>query len=77
MTLSGSLAMNEEDRINEMLETIDDFPLGTAVIVYRDGSGVVKDWAIGADPEMDDEKSLRAHLAKHLPAAEFIDFAIK
>lgn len=56
---------------------LDDYPPGTAVIRYKDGSGKVKDWFIGANPARDDEEAIAAFLHKHLPAAEFIGWSIK
>jgi hypothetical protein len=56
---------------------LDDYEHGTACIHYRDGSGKVKDWYIGADPVKDNEETLRAHLHRYLPAAEFVGWAIK
>lgn len=59
------------------LTTLDDYPPMTGLIRYRDGCGKVKDWFLGAHPEKDNEETLKAHLHKHLPAAEFIGWAIK
>ncbi len=56
---------------------LSDYPPMTAHLRYRDGSGKVKDWFIGADPKRDNEETLRSHLHKHLPAAELVAWAIK
>lgn len=49
----------------------------TGCIRYRNGSGRVKDWFVWAHPERDNEETLRAHLHRYLPAAEFIGWCIK
>ncbi len=54
-----------------------EYPKNTGCIRYRDGSGKVKDWFIGAERDRDNEKTLREHLRRYLPAAEFIGWAIK
>lgn len=56
---------------------LDAYKPDTACIHYRDGSGKVKDWFIGAKRGVDNEATLRAHLKRHLPAAEFVGWAIK
>lgn len=56
---------------------LNDYPSNTGCIRYRDGSGKVKDWFIGAIPGRDNEETLREHLKRHLPAAEFIGWVIK
>lgn len=53
------------------------YPRNTACILLDDGSGKVKDWFISALPKCDNEATLRAHLAKYNPNAEFIGWAIK
>jgi len=55
---------------------LDAYPDHTAVIWFKDGNGV-KDWFIGAEPETDNESTLREHLRRNLPAAEFLGCAIK
>lgn len=54
-----------------------DYPPMTGCILYRDGSGKVKTWFIGADPKRDNAATLRAHLHHFLPAAEMVGWAIK
>jgi hypothetical protein len=56
---------------------LDEYPANTACIRYRDGSGKEKDWFIGAIAGIDNEETLKNHLHRHLPAAEFIGWAIK
>ncbi len=53
------------------------YPSMTACIQYRDGTGNLKNWFIAADPKRDDEETLRAHLHRHLPAAELVAWAVK
>jgi len=55
---------------------LDKFPDNTAIIRYKE-NGVIGDWAIGADPKKDNEETMRDHLRKWRPNAEFIDCAIK
>ncbi|TXH45878.1 MAG: hypothetical protein E6Q97_30725 [Desulfurellales bacterium] len=59
------------------ISVLDGYPSGTACIHYRDGSGKVKDWYVGCVPGTDNEQTLREHLQQHLPAAEFVGFAMK
>jgi hypothetical protein len=56
---------------------LDDYGPMTACLHYRDGSGKVKDWFIAADPNKDNEETLRAHLHRYLPNAELVGWAIK
>ena len=53
------------------------YPKGTAVLVYRDKGGNLRDWAVGADPKFDNDESLRAHFARLFPACELLDWAMK
>ena len=59
------------------VSTLDGYAENTACIRYRDGSGRVKDWFVGASPDTDSEESLREHLRGYLPAAEFVGWVIK
>ncbi len=61
----------------ELAQKLIEYPANTACIQYRDGSGKVKDWFLGANPKHDNETTLRDHLRRSLPAAEFIGWAIK
>ncbi len=56
---------------------LNEYSGNTACIRYRDGSGKIKDWFIGAIPGEDNEETLREHLRRSLPAAEFIGWVIK
>lgn len=47
----------------------------TAVIRYRQ-DGSVHDWAVGAHPHADTEKTLRAHLERVLPGSQLIAWAL-
>jgi hypothetical protein len=49
----------------------------TGVILYVDGSGKLKDWAVGAHPQIDDENTLKEHLKRNLPNAAFIGGMVK
>ena len=55
---------------------MDQYPDYTAVIRYK-FNGKVRDWAIGAHPTRDNEETLRQHLLRCLPYAEFLDYGIK
>lgn len=57
-------------------EILDNYPKNTACIRYV-VKGRQNDWYIGALAEGDDEESLKAHLEKWYPSAEFIGWAIK
>jgi len=57
-------------------ELLKNYPRFTGIIRFR-YAGKVYDWAIGAHPKRDNEATLRTHLAKWRPAAEFIECAIK
>ncbi len=59
------------------LDVLADYPPNTGCIRYRDGSGKLKDWFIAATVSQDTEDTLREHLRKNLPAAEFIGWVIK
>ena len=61
----------------DAMKALTEYPAKSGCILYRDGSGVLKTWVVGADPAQDDEASLREHLRRSLPAAEFVGFAIK
>ena len=56
---------------------LSEYPKYTACIRYRDGSGKVKDWFIMAHPGKDNEQTIRDHLHRNMPAAEFIGWVIK
>ena len=64
----------------QVVETIEGilepYPTNTAVISYREG-GEQKLWFIGAMKGLDNYESLKAHLAKVKPDAEFLWWAIK
>jgi hypothetical protein len=44
---------------------------GIAIVTYR-LNGLEHTWSIGCLIGEDDEKSIRKHLAKHIPGAEFL-----
>lgn len=58
-----------------MSEFLDAYPVNTACIWYRE-NGELKSWFIGAC-EKDNLETMRAHLAKWRPGAEFAGFALK
>ena len=69
--------MQAIETIDEILDT---YPTNTAVISYRDygDSGYVqKLWFMGAMKGVDNYESLKEHLAKIKPGAEFLWWAIK
>ena len=53
-----------------------DYPPSTACIRWRDGLGQVKDWFISASAK-DTEETLRAHLQRFIPGAEFVGWVFK
>lgn len=53
-----------------------DYLKGTACIRFRLG-GKIRNWFVSAHPRADNEQSLREHLKKRMPCAEFIGWAIK
>lgn len=55
-------------------EKLEEYGPNNALIRYRLRDGGVYDVAVGAVPGVDDEASLRKHLAWHFPGAEFVDF---
>ena len=64
-------------QVVETMETIlAPYPVNTAVISYRE-NGERKLWFIGAIKGLDNYESLKAHLAKVKPKAEFLWWAIK
>lgn len=44
---------------------------GVAIIIYRE-NGRAKSWSIGCDLDHDNEQTIRAHVKKWLPEAEFV-----
>lgn len=49
----------------------------TALILYRDADGAIRDLYVDALPGSDNEDTLRARLRLHAPEAEFIGWVIK
>lgn len=46
--------------------------MGIAHIQYRDSSGNIRQWSVGVLMGVDNEYTLREHLKKYCPTAEFI-----
>lgn len=74
--LPSGLVEHARPAVQWLLTLLDAYPSGTGVIRYRDGSGKEKDWFIGVTAD-DNEATLREHLKKHLPAADFVGWAVK
>jgi hypothetical protein len=60
----------------ELARRIKEFPRGTGLMMYR-YRGKILFWAVGVCPEKDSEQTLRDHLARYNPEAEFLGCAIK
>jgi len=60
------------------MDILQDYPADTACIRYlkRDNFKIL-DWYIGAKKDLDNEYTLREHLQRHFPNAEFIGWALK
>lgn len=59
--------------LSELLEA---YPPGTGVIRYQDADGE-HIWFVGAKCGIDNEETLRDHLAKWRPGAKFLEGAVK
>jgi hypothetical protein len=64
--------------MKDLKELIKEYPTCTALIRYA-VNGRIFDWSIGArpGPKGDNEQTLRKHLARHKPDAEFLSCEIK
>ena len=60
-----------------LAELLTDYPPGTAVIRYRNARGWVVDWFVGAAEGVDNEQTLREHLAEWHPDAVFLDWMVQ
>jgi len=61
----------------ELVDELRKYPEGTALIRYRIAQGEPRVWAVGALHGFDDAKTLRRHLRKWIPSAEFLGYATK
>ena len=62
---------------SELKRLIKKHKANTAIIRYRTPEGKIVTWAIGAIAGKDNEATLREHLNRYYPSAEFIGFVIK
>lgn len=60
---------------NTLRRLVRAYPVNTALIRLRQ-EGKVFDWAVGAGPD-DDEASIRKHVGRWMPFAEFIGVAFR